>query len=208
MADELGAQQRDLERRALRDPLTDLLNHRAFQERMYDEIARAHRRDEPLAVCVLDLDRFKAINDTWGHAAGDEALQMLADVLRRELRDEDVIGRLGGDEMAIGLPATGGDEALRVLDRVRTALFTGGLSFPAGRLRTSVGVAELPRDALDLGELLALADAAMYRAKREGGDRACRVQAMPAGVARFQRTAAAPTAPPGASPLPEPASAG
>jgi diguanylate cyclase (GGDEF)-like protein len=187
MADELGAHQGDLERRALRDPLTDLLNHRAFQERMRDEIAHARRGRARLAVCVLDVDGFKTINDTWGHAAGDEALRLLAGVLAREFRDEDVVGRLGGDELAIGLPGAGGDEALRMLDRVRTALFAGGLSFPAGRLRTSAGVAELTGDADDLGELLAQADAAMYRAKRQGGDQACAAEASPPGVLPLMR---------------------
>src|SRR3712207_4793497 len=97
----------DLRLAAATDPLTGLLNRRAFGQRCARELARARRTGEPFAALLLDVDDFKQINDHHGHAAGDEALVELAAMLERDLREVDTVARIGGDEFAVLLPATG-----------------------------------------------------------------------------------------------------
>jgi GGDEF domain-containing protein len=105
---------------ALRDPLTGLLNHRAFQERLGEELRRAERERYAVSVVAMDIDDFKGINDGLGHVVGDEALRRLAGVIRAEVRPSDVCGRLGGDEFAVALVRTDAEEAQRVVERIRT----------------------------------------------------------------------------------------
>jgi diguanylate cyclase (GGDEF)-like protein len=152
------------------DWLTGLPNTRSFLETAAHEIARARRTHSPLTLAYIDLDGFKAVNDTLGHAAGDELLQKIADALRSRLRDVDVIARLGGDEFAVLFPDTSKDEAERAIERLHPAMDdvvrAGG--WP---VRFSIGAVThtLPPDT---DELIRQADAAMYEAKRQGGDRA------------------------------------
>jgi diguanylate cyclase (GGDEF)-like protein len=151
------------EQRALRDDLTGLGN-RAMLVRGFEELASAGRG---FAVCLLDLDRFKPINDTYGHAVGDEVLRLVAERLRSVLRKQDTAARLGGDEFAILLDVQGSDQvedaALRIVDHLTQPYEVDGLHLEVG---ASYGVARSPAEGRSLGELLHVADAAMYATKR------------------------------------------
>ncbi|MEA2310629.1 MAG: diguanylate cyclase, partial [Solirubrobacteraceae bacterium] len=168
-----SARQRELLREEVKtDGLTGLLNHRGCQERLRAAIAEAALEQEPVTVVVLDLDHFKRINDTHGHAEGDRALAEAAGRLRSVVRDGDAVGRLGGEEFVLVLPGVAGSAAREAAERARNAVaevHVGGRS-----LACSAGIAAYPDDAGDAAELLACADAALYAAKDTGRDRACR----------------------------------
>jgi diguanylate cyclase (GGDEF)-like protein len=150
------------------DPLTGLPNKRALDDRLDTELRRAAREYYPVAVVVLDLDRFKQINDTWGHAVGDEALLKLAQHLEAELRAGDMCARIGGDEFVLALVRADAQSADRVLGRLRAALASVTVG-PAGeRLGFSAGIAEFPRHATDREQLLHCADTALYWGKAHG----------------------------------------
>ena len=166
--DAMAAKLRDL---ALEDALTGLPNQRACRWRLAEEVARAAREGHAVTVALLDVDRFKTVNDTLGHAAGDEALRALADALRRELRPSDVYGRLGGDEFLLALVDADVEEAEAVLERLRAAAGEHRPEPDHPPLAVSVGLAVFPRQARDPEELLKLADRALYQAKAEGRDR-------------------------------------
>mgnify|MGYP001809990836 CR=1 FL=1 len=162
----------ELRRMASSDPLTGLPNRRCLVERGADEARRARRYRRPLAVAVIDLDHFKAVNDAFGHAAGDEALLETARVCRTALRDVDLFARLGGEEFVALLPETGPAEALAAAERLRAAIALIGVAASDRRLTASVGVACL-QDGESFDFLLARADEAMYRAKKAGRNRVC-----------------------------------
>jgi diguanylate cyclase (GGDEF)-like protein len=153
------------------DTLTAMPNRRAFDERLELELARAARTREPLALLVGDVDRFKTVNDRFGHAAGDAALASVARVLMSECRAIDVPARIGGEEFAVLLPATEGTPALITANRLRAAV--SQIRDADGRpLTISFGVAEHPMAGATAAELLAAADSALYAAKAAGRDRA------------------------------------
>jgi diguanylate cyclase (GGDEF)-like protein/PAS domain S-box-containing protein len=157
---------------ATRDPLTDCLNRRHFLETASAEIERAIRYRHPVSVAMLDADRFKNINDTFGHDVGDEALRAIADGCRSTLRKTDLLGRLGGEEFAVLLVETGLAEAESSIGRVVSAIAAlvlerNGTRVPVG---VSAGVAERREDER-LAPLLRRADEALYRAKQEGRNR-------------------------------------
>lgn len=164
----------ELRRMAASDPLTGVPNRRRLMERGADEARRAHRYRRPLAALVVDLDHFKAINDVFGHAAGDAALIEAAKICRAALRDVDMFARLGGEEFVAVLPETGPDEAAAAAERLRAAMSQASLdaAAPGRRLTVSVGVACL-RAGESFDFLLARADEAMYRAKKAGRDQVC-----------------------------------
>ncbi len=168
----LAAANARLETLASTDPLTGLLNHRAFHARLDEEIARAARGGRPLALLLVDLDDFRAINNTHGHQAGDRALVAIAAALCASVRTGDSAGRYGGDEFAAILPEADLSEALAVAERARAAV--AGIALPVGdatiRATTSLGVAVLPRHARTRDELIAAADQAAYAAKDAGKD--------------------------------------
>jgi diguanylate cyclase (GGDEF)-like protein len=167
----LAAERAQFEALAHEDPLTGLPNKRAFHDRLDTELRRAAREYYPVAVVVMDLDRFKQINDTWGHAVGDEALVKLAQHIGAELRAGDFAGRMGGDEFTLALVRADAHSAERVVNRLRNALdrITVG---PAGeKLGFSAGIAEFPRHARSRNDLLQCADAALYWGKHEGRGR-------------------------------------
>jgi diguanylate cyclase (GGDEF)-like protein/putative nucleotidyltransferase with HDIG domain len=154
------------------DPLTGMPNKRAFDDRLDTELRRAAREYYPVAVVALDLDRFKQINDTWGHAVGDEALVKLARHIEAEMRAGDICGRIGGDEFVVALVRADAHSAERVLGRLRAAVEQVSVG-PAGeRLGFSAGIAEFPRHASARGQLLRCADAALYWGKANGRGRA------------------------------------
>src|SRR4051812_50039380 len=117
-----AAEREQFEALAHEDPLTGLPNKRSFHERLDAELRRAAREYYPVAVIVMDIDRFKQINDTWGHAVGDEALVQLSQAVHGELRAGDFAGRMGGDEFTIALVRADAHSAERVLVRLREVL--------------------------------------------------------------------------------------
>lgn len=163
---------RSLLRMATEDGLTGLPNRAAFMHRA-DECRRlCQRTGQPVAVVMMDVDHFKRINDTFGHAAGDLALVAIGRGLREHLRDVDICGRLGGEEFAMLLPGTSAEAAVHVAERLRHAVADAGFSFE-GRtigLTASFGVAD-PGPAGTLEQALSLADTALYTAKSEGRNR-------------------------------------
>ena len=157
---------RDLREQTIRDPLTSLHNRRFLQDYLQREILRATREDAPLAVVMIDLDRFKRINDTAGHQAGDRVLVEVAGLLKRHVRGSDIACRYGGEEFAVVLPKTTLESALRRSEEIRSAI-----SDEPDRLRgvtASLGVALCPAHAMDAEALLRAADRALYEAKRAG----------------------------------------
>jgi diguanylate cyclase (GGDEF)-like protein len=163
---------------ALRDPLTRLYNKRYFLDRLDSELKFAQRHDASLSLLMLDLDHFKRINDTHGHLAGDAVLVNLAAILTRAVRNEDVVARFGGEELAIILRAIPLDTALQLADRLRriveqTATLFGGLEL---RATVSVGAAGYPESRAEtVEELIISADKALYRAKDAGRNRVSRL---------------------------------
>ena len=148
----------DLRDRVDRDSLTGLLNHRAFYERLGQELARAHRAGYLVAVVMVDLDNFKQLNDSRGHLVGDEALRSTADALRSACRADDIAGRIGGDEFAVILVGVREDVEM-VSRRVVRTIADDGL------LTASLGVAVAAVDELDPVRLMARADLALLEAK-------------------------------------------
>jgi diguanylate cyclase (GGDEF)-like protein len=164
---------RIVERQALVDSLTGLANRRSLEETLRVELARAARFHEPVTIVLADLDDFKRINDTYGHAAGDEVLKAFASALRSTVRESDVAGRWGGEEFALVLTGTDADGGARLADRARRTIEEREVQMPNGDFVTvtaSFGVASFP-EAAELGEVLAAADSALYAAKREGKNR-------------------------------------
>jgi diguanylate cyclase (GGDEF)-like protein len=159
------------------DAKTGLLNATAWEAEAAAEVARASRTSTPLAVALLDLDRFKLINDTYGHMVGDDVLKRIATTMTEVLRDYDLAGRFGGEEFVMLLPQTRAVDALRIAERVRAHIAQLPIYVPgaAGAERVpvtaSIGVAALDSGSRrELAELLAAADAALYRAKASGRD--------------------------------------
>jgi len=152
------------------DTLTAMPNRRAFDERLGLEIDRAERTGEPLALLLGDIDRFKTLNDRFGHVAGDAALASIGRVLMSECRAIDIPARIGGEEFAVLLPGTGRDDARVVADRLRAAVarIHDGDDRP---VTISFGVAEHPGSGHSAPALMEAADRALYAAKAAGRDR-------------------------------------
>ena len=161
-----AAHRRFLERAALTDPLTGLQNRRAFDLQFAAELARARRQGYPVALVVMDLTRFKQINDRFGHPAGDRALVQVAEALRQVARGSDLLFRWGGDEFAAILPYADRAGAERAALRYAEAI--SRICFADVCLGVNIGVAAYPEDGEEAEELLRVADDRMYRAKAEG----------------------------------------
>jgi diguanylate cyclase (GGDEF)-like protein len=163
-----------LDREARQDPLTGLADRRALEERLLNAHAQALESGTPMAVVMCDLDRFKRINDLYGHATGDQALMAVAAILEAHRRERDLCCRYGGEEFAVVLEATDGRVGLQVAERLREAV-EQLLFKPHGRqiaLKLSAGVAAFPElHVTQAGELLELADEALYKAKKLGRNR-------------------------------------
>lgn len=161
---------RTMTEQAMRDPLTQLYNRRAFEELAFREISGAARSKAALSFLIFDLDKFKSINDQYGHTAGDEILRSSAILLREGLRDEDFLARWGGDEFCAILPRTGPAQAEAVAVRILSAF--SHHTFPCAHKKISVtlcvGISLLENGERDLHALFARADAALYRAKTSG----------------------------------------
>jgi diguanylate cyclase (GGDEF)-like protein/PAS domain S-box-containing protein len=166
----------DLEKKATTDELTGVINRRYFIELATAEVKRALRFAHPLSFALIDIDHFKQINDTWGHAAGDRALMHFARVVRENIREIDILCRFGGDEFVLLLPETDSAAACPILERLRAILADTPLEFDGVMIPVSVSVgvaicnvAENSDDSLDA--ILGRADKALYQAKENGRDR-------------------------------------
>jgi diguanylate cyclase (GGDEF)-like protein len=154
------------------DPLTGLLNRRRFGERVAEEAKRSRRYEHASAILCVDIDRLKAINDAFGHKAGDRALRDVGRILSGNTRAIDAVARLGGDEFAVLLPQTSATQALALSQRI-LAEVAGCRHRPDEPLAVSIGISELkPTGEAESDRLLASADDALYRAKAAGGGRA------------------------------------
>lgn len=159
--------EQELRRHATTDPLTGAANRRHFMELGEKELMRSRRYQRPLSVMLIDLDNFKRINDTLGHAAGDAVLRRLAGVLKNSLRASDVIGRLGGDEFAVLVPELDEAEAVQMAERVRGAMAIPAVGYDQP-VTISVGVAGLGPEDRSVEDALHRADRALYRSKEQG----------------------------------------
>ena len=161
---------------AATDSLTNLANHRAFRDALGSRLSEARRHGGSVSILFCDLDNFKGVNDRFGHAAGDQLLQRVSEAIRSTAREEDMVARYGGDEMALLLPGTGRFGALDLARRLRTQV----RAVDAGMgIDLTVGVAVFPEDADQPEALIARADAAMYAGKRLGGGRVVLASELP-----------------------------
>jgi diguanylate cyclase (GGDEF)-like protein len=162
----------ELARQASQDSLTGLKNRRRFEEDLRTELARSHRYQAPGALLMLDLDRFKRVNDTLGHGAGDRVLAEIAEILRARARETDVVARLGGDEFAIVLPRCDLGQAEEIAEEIALAIREHVRSEPeVPPITASIGVAPFGTGLrLSYEMAMAMADAAMYAAKEDGRD--------------------------------------
>ena len=157
---------RRLDNAAQTDGLTGLWNHAAFWRRLQAEDARARRIQAPYSVLMIDVDHFKALNDQYGHQAGDAVLRRMADILGKRVRGSDVLARYGGEEFAVLLPDTAQTPAAEVAEKLRRLLAIAGIN-------VSIGVADNADDSASPDEVVGAADAALYDAKLSGRARVC-----------------------------------
>jgi len=170
----LGETLEALRQHATRDQLTGLLNRREFDRIMAEEAERSRRFGHPLALVMVDIDHFKAVNDTHGHLAGDAVLREVAKTLTAQLRTVDRVARIGGEEFALVLVQTGRSAATEVAQRVVKAVAASPVMIESGvslRLTISAGLAVLPEDVSWLELLIGAADRSLYAAKRGGRNR-------------------------------------
>jgi two-component system, cell cycle response regulator len=174
----LEAEVRRLHELSVTDGLTQVANHRFFQERLVEEFRRAQRYDDPLALILADLDHFKGVNDQYGHQVGDEVLRALAELLTAAVRETDFVARYGGEEFAVLLPKTHLGGALTVAERVAAELRARKIGPSQVRITASFGVSSFPSRGINTAEqLLRTADEALYRSKSLGRNRISLYQA-------------------------------
>jgi diguanylate cyclase (GGDEF)-like protein len=163
-----------MESQSIRDGLTNLFNRHFMEIALDREVQRATRRHSTLAVLMLDVDHFKAFNDTFGHDAGDVVLRAVAECFQQTVRSEDVVCRYGGEEFAIILPEISAELAFEKAEAIRHRVNNLRMRFKGGALRPvslSVGIAMFPNPARDATDLLRMADHALYEAKHNGRNR-------------------------------------
>ena len=163
-----------LQNQAIRDPLTGLYNRRYLEETLDRELHRSRRLKAHLGVVMMDLDHFKDFNDTFGHAAGDALLSALADVLTTGIRSEDIVCRYGGEEFLLVMPGAALPATQERAENLRQAVQALQVKYQDRLLKSptlSLGVAIFPDHGVTAEEVIAAADAALYRAKQAGRDR-------------------------------------
>jgi len=161
---------------AMQDGLTGIFNRRAIEEHARVELEHAKRKETPFSVILLDIDHFKAINDQYGHAAGDHTLRRLTEVLTSKLRQYDRIGRWGGEEFIVILPDTKMSEAIAIAERMRGAVAETKFSLETGKIhevQISLGVACVAGYYPPLAKIIDAADQALYQAKKTGRNCVC-----------------------------------
>jgi diguanylate cyclase (GGDEF)-like protein len=164
-------EKRELERLSITDPVTQVRNHRYFQDHLKIEVERTLRHTRELSLIMIDIDHFKAYNDKFGHPAGDVILRATAKRLLDQVRGLDTVARYGGEEFAILMPDTSFENAMIVAERVRKSFITKPVLGYDGNptlVTISLGIASAPRHATESQVLLEKADAALYTAKRQG----------------------------------------
>lgn len=173
--EQLERQNADLRRMATEDPMTGTMNRRAFFPLLESLFEQARRHGTPLTVLMADIDRFKSINDIYGHAAGDRVIQGFASILKRCVRQNDIICRYGGEEFCIALPGADADLAAAIAERLRAAAAAelGGCIAlgDAPMVTASFGIAQMTESAPHAPHLVDQADQGLYRAKRTGRNR-------------------------------------
>ncbi len=174
---------------ALHDPLTGLPNRRLLEDRIETTLQHASRNHHKAAIMYLDLDGFKAINDTYGHAYGDEVLKIVSQRLVASSRKEDTVARLGGDEFMVVLGEVHSLEdaqgpAAKLVEAVSEPFFINDLTL---KLSTSIGISIYPDDAENVEALISIADYALYEAKRGGKNRFCATSAQPTPKAQAEK---------------------
>ena len=171
----------ELNRQAHLDYLTGLQNRRSFMEQSEVELSRTQRYDNTMSILMLDIDLFKQINDAYGHQAGDQVLRTLAKIFQLELRNVDIVGRLGGEEFGIVLPETGLEKAAQVAERLREIISTTKVSLPMGlqiHFTVSIGITTLVDRNMNIDMLLNESDKAMYRSKKSGRNNVCKYESL------------------------------
>ena len=163
-----------LAHQALHDPLTTLPNRRAFEQALEELLSASRRAGDRGALCFLDLDHFKPVNDTGGHAAGDALLRAVADLIQRRLRSEDTVCRIGGDEFALILRGCTQDDAAHIADDLCAAIRDLNFEWEGReyRIGASIGFAMIDGSTMSVAEIVRAADHACYTVKREGRGRA------------------------------------
>lgn len=171
---ELKVSNKKLEELSILDDLTKLSNRRHLNRMLGEEMKRSNRFKRPMAFIMMDIDRFKEYNDTFGHVPGDTILKELAQLLLSNVREIDFVSRYGGDEFCILLPETDADDGIQQAERIRDLVdaypFEGQESVPGENLTVSVGVAVYPEDARSKVKIIEYADRALYAAKKSGGN--------------------------------------
>ena len=165
---------RAMEEMATTDGLTGLVNHRTFQERFADLLARAERQHQTVSLLLTDIDHFKKVNDTHGHPVGDIVLKGIATVCRDQVRKIDIAARYGGEEFAIVLDGTDREGARQLAERIRREVATQKFTSEKGEFdcTISLGIATYPDDGADPKAIIAHADQALYHAKHNGRNKA------------------------------------
>ncbi|MBU0674989.1 MAG: diguanylate cyclase [Proteobacteria bacterium] len=158
---------KDEEAAADTDVLTGAMNRRAFFERIADEFERARRFHHPVTLAYIDLDNFKTVNDTFGHAKGDQLLQLIVEVIRRNCRKLDLLARIGGDEFTLFFPEADAVAAIGAMEKIRQALLSamGEHGYP---VTFSIGMITSTRAAIDISQIVYMADRLMYEVKKSG----------------------------------------
>ena len=168
---ELMETNRRLELLSITDGLTKLHNHRYFQDELVRAFEESERYDRPLSLAMIDIDYFKKVNDTYGHAVGDEILKGVANLYRESVRATDLVARYGGEEFAVMMPETNLADALTFAEKIRSLVESTPMDTQAGPLNVTVslGVASVPHSKIHTPkEVIVAADKALYRAKRNG----------------------------------------
>jgi diguanylate cyclase (GGDEF)-like protein len=182
----------EMERQAISDGLTGIHNYRHFHESLKAEVRRAGRYGDRFCLLMMDLDHFKAVNDTVGHQKGDDVLRAVSGVLRTCSRESDYLARYGGEEFAMILPKTTLDEASTLAERIRACVSMLDPGHPDLHVTMSIGVSAYPESAEDSDGVLGAADAALLRAKSGGRDRVCLyTDAVAGAAAKFEGALAA-----------------
>ena len=168
--------QNALNRLTITDPLTQLFNRRKTDEVIQKSLDTMQRNPTPLSLIIFDIDDFKAVNDTYGHLIGDEVLQTLSQILKKNIRDIDTVGRWGGEEFIIVLPQTSKIDALKSLERLKNAINTCDFK-TVGHITCSYGLCSMDHLKFNRDELITHADNALYNAKESGKNCICIAEA-------------------------------
>lgn len=173
LTNHLTVAQQALELLATKDSLTDLYNYRTLRELGQSELLRSRRMNHELALLMFDIDRFKHVNDTYGHAAGDKVLNLLGNQALRTCRSIDIVARMGGDEFVMLLPETSAENAVIVAGRLQRIVAQEACEWDGQQIKItlSIGLTALTPDDREFESLLRRADDALYEAKRTGRDR-------------------------------------